>query len=87
MAVKEPMDSVGREDRKVRLPRFELPKFDSDVTFCDQFEVSVHQQVDLSNATKLVCLRGCLTGAALDALRGGSSRAHPQIFPQLEQDL
>ncbi|KRZ94565.1 hypothetical protein T08_4204 [Trichinella sp. T8] len=69
MAVKEPMDSVGREGRKVRLPRFELPKFDSDVTFCDPFEVSVHQQVDLSNATKLAYLRGCLAGAALDALR------------------
>ncbi|KRY53345.1 hypothetical protein T03_10585 [Trichinella britovi] len=73
MAVKEPMDSVGREGRKVRLPRFELPKFDCDVTFCDQFEVSVHQQVDLSNATKLAYLRGCLTGAALDALRGLSA--------------
>ncbi|KRX47364.1 hypothetical protein T05_12264 [Trichinella murrelli] len=43
----------------------------SDVTFCDQFEVSVHQQVDLSNATKLAYLRGCLTSAALDALREG----------------
>ncbi|KRX68283.1 hypothetical protein T09_2976 [Trichinella sp. T9] len=73
MAVKEPMDSVGREGRKVRLPRFELPKFDCEVTFCDQFEVSVHQQVDLSNATKLAYLRGCLTGAALDALRGLSA--------------
>ncbi|KRY42839.1 hypothetical protein T01_8624 [Trichinella spiralis] len=53
MAVKEPTDSVGREDRK--------------------FEVSVHQQVDLSNATKFTYLRGCPTGVALDALRGLSA--------------
>ncbi|KRX17355.1 hypothetical protein T07_12984 [Trichinella nelsoni] len=77
MAAKEPMDSVSQEGRKVRLPRFELPKFDGDVTrfreFWDQFEASVHQQTDLSDATKMAYLRGCLTGVALDALQGLSA--------------
>ncbi|KRX15665.1 hypothetical protein T07_11352 [Trichinella nelsoni] len=84
MAVKQPTDSVLKtdyEDRKVRLPRLNLPKFDGDVTrfreFLDQFEVSVHHQVDLSNATKLAYFRGCLItieyGVALDAFRGLSA--------------
>ncbi|KRY98331.1 hypothetical protein T4B_3916, partial [Trichinella pseudospiralis] len=77
MEVEEPTNSVNREVRQVHLPRYELEKFDGDVTrfreFWDQFEVSVHQQVDLSNATKLVYLRGCLTGVALDALQGLSA--------------
>ncbi|KRY06605.1 hypothetical protein T12_5070, partial [Trichinella patagoniensis] len=77
MAAKEPMDSVSHEGRKVRLPRFELPKFDGDVTrfreFWDQFEASVHQQTDLCDATKMAYLRGCLTGVALDALQGLSA--------------
>ncbi|KRY80684.1 hypothetical protein T4D_10967, partial [Trichinella pseudospiralis] len=77
MAVEKPTNSVNREVRQVHLPRYELEKFDGDVTrfreFWDQFEVSVHQQVDLSNATKLVYLRGCLTGVALDALQGLSA--------------
>ncbi|XP_003369978.1 something about silencing protein 10 [Trichinella spiralis] len=81
MSVKQPTDSVGYEDRKVYLPHLNLPKFDGDVTrfreFLDQFEVSVYQQVDLSNATKLVYFRGCLItieyGVALDALRGLST--------------
>ncbi|KRY11597.1 hypothetical protein T12_1272 [Trichinella patagoniensis] len=84
MAVKQPTDLVLKtdyEDRKVRLPRLNLPKFDGDVTrfreFLDQFEVSFHQQVDLSNATKLAYFRGCLItieyGVALDALRGLSA--------------
>ncbi|KRZ57753.1 putative protein tag-76 [Trichinella nativa] len=77
IAAKEPMDSVSHEGWKVRLPRFELPKFDGDVTrfreFWDQFEASVHQQTDLSDATKMAYLRGCLTGVALDALQGLSA--------------
>ncbi|KRX58675.1 hypothetical protein T06_6637, partial [Trichinella sp. T6] len=77
MAAKEPMDSVSHEGWKVRLPRFELSKFDGDVTrfreFWDQFEASVHQQTDLSDATKMAYLRGCLTGVALDALQGLSA--------------
>ncbi|KRY29203.1 hypothetical protein T01_7469, partial [Trichinella spiralis] len=81
MSVKQPTDSVGYENRKVSLPHLNLPKFDGDVTrfreFLDQFEVSVYQQVDLSNATKLVYFRGCLItieyGVALDALRGLST--------------
>ncbi|KRY73155.1 hypothetical protein T4A_6634 [Trichinella pseudospiralis] len=77
MEVEEPTNSVNREVRQVHLPRYELEKFDGDVTrfreFWDQFEVSVHQQVDLSNATKLVYLRGCLTGVALDALQSLSA--------------
>ncbi|KRY55050.1 hypothetical protein T03_8481 [Trichinella britovi] len=59
-------------DRYVRLPRCALPKFDGDVTkfreFWDQFESSVHQQRDLSDAVKLVYLRDCLTGDALGAI-------------------
>ncbi|KRY38733.1 Retrovirus-related Pol polyprotein from transposon TNT 1-94 [Trichinella spiralis] len=62
---------------EVRLPCFELPKFDGDVTrfreFWDQFEASVHQQTDLCDATKMAYLRGCLTGVALDALQGLSA--------------
>ncbi|KRY46998.1 hypothetical protein T03_12385 [Trichinella britovi] len=84
MAVKQPTDLVLKtdyEDRKARLPRLNLPKFDGDVTrfreFLDQFEVSVHQQVDLSNARKLAYFCGCLItieyGVALDALRGLSA--------------
>ncbi|KRY92901.1 hypothetical protein T4D_4724 [Trichinella pseudospiralis] len=77
MAAKEPMDSVSHEGRKVRLPHFELPKFDGDVTrfreFWDQFEASVHQQTDLCDATKMAYLRSCLTGVALDALQGLSA--------------
>ncbi|KRZ41524.1 hypothetical protein T4C_8505 [Trichinella pseudospiralis] len=77
MAAKEPMDSVSHEGREVRLPHFELPKFDGDVTrfreFWDQFEASVHQQTDLCDATKMAYLRSCLTGVALDALQGLSA--------------
>ncbi|KRZ83936.1 hypothetical protein T08_4409 [Trichinella sp. T8] len=39
----------------------------------DQLEVSVHEQADLSNATNLAYLGRCLTGAALDAIRGSSA--------------
>ncbi|KRX53957.1 hypothetical protein T06_4997, partial [Trichinella sp. T6] len=74
MAAKEQMDLVSHEGRKVCPSRFELPKFDGDVTrfreFWDQFEASFHQQTDLSDATKMAYLRGCLTGVALDALEG-----------------
>ncbi|KRY76642.1 hypothetical protein T4D_8473, partial [Trichinella pseudospiralis] len=77
MAAKEPMDSVSHEGRKVRLPHFELPKFDGDVTrfreFWDQFEASIHQPTDLCDATKMAYLRSCLTGVALDALQGLSA--------------
>ncbi|KRX51142.1 hypothetical protein T05_9409 [Trichinella murrelli] len=77
MAAKKPMDSVSHEGRKVRLPHFELPKFDGDVTrfreFWDQFEASVHQQTDLCDATMMAYLRSCLTGVALDALQGLSA--------------
>ncbi|KRX35342.1 hypothetical protein T05_1863 [Trichinella murrelli] len=64
-------------DRNVRLPQCALPKFDGDVTkfweFWDQFESSVHQQRDLSDAVKLVYLRDCLTGDALRAIAGLSA--------------
>ncbi|KRY58771.1 hypothetical protein T03_7489 [Trichinella britovi] len=64
-------------DRYVRLPRCALPKFDGDVTkfreFWDQFESSIHQQRDLSDAAKLVYLRDCLTGDALGAIAGLSA--------------
>ncbi|KRZ81526.1 hypothetical protein T08_11933, partial [Trichinella sp. T8] len=64
-------------DRFARLPRCALPKFDGDVTkfreFWDQFESSVHQQRDLSDAVKLVYLRDCLTGDALGAIAGLSA--------------
>ncbi|KRZ00862.1 hypothetical protein T4B_13574, partial [Trichinella pseudospiralis] len=77
MAAKEPMDSVSHEGRKVRLPHFELRKFDGDVTrfreFWDQFEASIHQPTDLCDATKMAYLRSCLTGVALDALQGLSA--------------
>ncbi|KRX34782.1 hypothetical protein T05_14607, partial [Trichinella murrelli] len=84
MAAKEQMDSVSHEGRKVCLSRFELPKFDGDVTrfreFWDQFEASVHQQTDLSDATKMAYLRGCLTGGyevAVQRLKGRFDR--PQV--------
>ncbi|KRX75420.1 Death-associated protein kinase dapk-1 [Trichinella sp. T6] len=64
-------------DRNVRLPQCALPKFDGDVTklqeFWDQFESSVHQQRDLSDAVELVYLRDCLTGDALRAIAGLSA--------------
>ncbi|KRY20813.1 hypothetical protein T12_13959 [Trichinella patagoniensis] len=74
LSLRAPWPSRNRWIRLVvKTERFacHVSNFRSDVTFCDQFEVSVHQQVDLSNATKLAYLRGCLTGAALDALREG----------------
>ncbi|KRY44812.1 hypothetical protein T03_1053, partial [Trichinella britovi] len=77
ITAKEPMDSVGHEGRKVRLPRFEPSKFDGDVTrfreFWDQFEASVHHQTDFSDVTKMAYLRGCLNGVALDALQALSA--------------
>ncbi|KRX51084.1 hypothetical protein T05_7834 [Trichinella murrelli] len=77
ITAKEPMDSVGHEGRKVRLPRFEPSKFDGDVTrfreFWDQFEASVHHQTDFSDATKMAYLRGCLNDVALDALQALSA--------------
>ncbi|KRX38670.1 hypothetical protein T05_13305, partial [Trichinella murrelli] len=48
----------------------------------DQLEVSVHEQADLSNATNLAYLGRCLTGAALDAIRG-SSAANQGFFRNL----
>ncbi|KRY52763.1 hypothetical protein T03_11290 [Trichinella britovi] len=62
--------STRTEEWKVRQPRLELPKFHG---VLDQLEVSVHEQADLSNATNLAYLGRCLTGAALDAIRGSSA--------------
>ncbi|KRX53405.1 hypothetical protein T09_7469 [Trichinella sp. T9] len=62
--------STRTEEWKVRQPRLELPKFH---VVLDQLEVSVHEQADLSNATNLAYLGRCLTGAALDAIRGSSA--------------
>ncbi|KRY15229.1 hypothetical protein T12_16589 [Trichinella patagoniensis] len=69
--------STRTEEWKVRQPRLELPKFHGDIRkfqeFWDQLEASVHEQADLSNATNLAYLGRCLTGAALDAIRGSSA--------------
>ncbi|KRX72590.1 hypothetical protein T06_1513 [Trichinella sp. T6] len=59
ITAKEPMDSVGHEGRFRE--------------FWDQFEASVHQQTDFSDAPKMAYLRGCLTDVALDALQGLSA--------------
>ncbi|KRZ81939.1 hypothetical protein T08_9665 [Trichinella sp. T8] len=58
----------------VKLPKWELPKFDGDVlqfeTFWEQFEDQIHRLSELRDTTKFTYLRSCLTGNALNAIDG-----------------
>ncbi|XP_003376644.1 conserved hypothetical protein [Trichinella spiralis] len=95
MAVKEPTDSVGREDRKVRLPRFEHPKFDDDwdkLTMEDGSLVAdltvflrfLQEQFELSDTarrTKDLRLEEKRSICALEKPRSYSKRRGCDLFP------
>ena len=66
----------SRTERKLRLPKIELKKFDGPVTilnwrgFWDQFDSAVNDSDDLSNIDKFNYLRSFLTGSALKVIEG-----------------
>ncbi|KRZ71863.1 hypothetical protein T10_1480 [Trichinella papuae] len=61
-------------DKNMSLPQCSLPKFDGDIVkfreFWNQFEGWIHQQKNLTDSMKLLYLRDCLTGEALETIAG-----------------
>ncbi|KRZ05281.1 hypothetical protein T11_3747 [Trichinella zimbabwensis] len=70
-------------------PRAPLPKFDGDIlqfkSFWDQFESSIHQREGLSDITKFLHLRSCLSGSALKAIEDVTICA--ENYPEVVQTL
>jgi len=71
--------SAGRQysvttPHPVKLPSLDLPKFDGTITkfreFWDMFSASVDSSPALDDVQKFAYLKGCLRGAALDAVSG-----------------
>ncbi|KRZ12273.1 hypothetical protein T11_3417 [Trichinella zimbabwensis] len=74
---------------QVKSPRVPLPKFDGDIlqfkSFWDQFESSIHQREGLSDITKFLHLRSCLSGSALKAIESVTICA--ENYPEVVQTL
>ena len=66
--------SASPVQEQVKLPKIELPKFNGDIskwqTFWDQFESSVHNQVNLSDVDKFSYLRSLLNASASECISG-----------------
>ena len=59
---------------KIKLPKLELPKFRGDITqwqgFWDQFNISIHENISLSNIEEFNYLRTFLTDSAYSLISG-----------------
>ena len=71
----EESSTASADNKGVKLPKLEVPKFDGNIlnwiTFWEQFNVSVHQRTTLSDAEKLVYLRHSLKdGSAKNVIEG-----------------
>ena len=66
--------STGTSKGSVKLPQTQLPKFNGSIQefqgFWDVFNATVHDNTGLSPVQKLTYLMDCLTGPAIDVIKG-----------------
>ncbi|KRZ81681.1 hypothetical protein T08_14585 [Trichinella sp. T8] len=81
--------SLTSAAEQIKPARVRLPKFDGDIlqfkSFWDQFERNIHQREGLSDITKFLHLRSCLSGSALKATEGVTICA--ENYPEVVQTL
>ena len=74
MGVNGAMQPLQQRLQQVKLPKFELQKFDGDVvkwrTFIETFDVTIHARSNISNIEKFTYLHGRLLGSALQTIDG-----------------
>ena len=66
-------EGMDLNSRTAKLPKLDLPTFSGRYEywedFCDLFSSLVHNNLRLSNVTKLQYLKSCLTGSAADLVK------------------
>ncbi|KRY44733.1 hypothetical protein T03_8117 [Trichinella britovi] len=81
--------SLTSAAEQIKPARVRLPKFDGDIlqfkSFWGQFERNIHQREGLSDITKFLHLRSCLSGSALKAIEGVTIWA--ENYPEVVQTL
>ena len=70
-------DASAVVNKRVKLPRLELPEFDGDIlkwtAFWDSFKSTIHLNADIAKVDKFKYLKSCLKGEAKNAAAGFSS--------------